>query len=73
MKRIGRTIVAVSMAFLAFTMTVFAEPSASQLRDEKTKTKQKIEKLESEMTSVMRNCWMPVKFIRSISPSESWI
>ena len=55
MKRIGRTIVAVSMAFLAFTMTVFAEPSASQLRDEKTKTKQKIEKLESEMTSVMRN------------------
>jgi len=55
MKKIGRTIVAVSMAFLAFTMTVFAEPSASQLRDEKTKTKQKIEKLESEMTSVMRN------------------
>lgn len=55
MRRIGRTIIAVSMAFLAFTMTVFAEPSASQLRDEKTKTKQKIEKLESEMTSVMRN------------------
>ena len=53
MKRIGRTIVAVSMAFLAFTMTVFAEPSASELRDEKAKTKQKIEKLESEMTSVM--------------------
>lgn len=55
MKKIGRSFIAAAMASLIFATTVFAEPSVSELRDEKTKAKQKIEKLESEMTSVMAN------------------
>lgn len=53
MKKIGRTLIAAAMASLIFATTVFAEPSVSELRDEKAKAEAKIEKLESEMTSVM--------------------
>lgn len=55
MKRIGKALVAASMASLIFATTVFAEPTVNELRDEKAAAEDKLEKLESEMTGIMTN------------------
>ena len=54
MKKFGRALVAAMMASLMFTTTVFAVPSASELRQDKKETEEKIESLEKQMTSVMK-------------------
>lgn len=53
MKKIGRAFVAAGMASLIFATTVFAEPSVGELRNQKTTAKQKLEKLEKDMTATM--------------------
>ena len=53
MKKIGRALVAATMASLIFTTTVFAEPSVNELRDDKKKAQDKIESLEKQMVETM--------------------
>lgn len=53
MKKIGRAFIAAGMASLIFATTVFAEPSVGELRNQKATAKQKLEKLEKNMTATM--------------------
>ncbi len=55
MKRIGRAFVAATMASLIFATTVFAEPSVGTLRNNKAAAEKKLEKLETQMTGVMKD------------------
>ncbi len=55
MKRIGRAFVAAAMASLIFATTVFAEPTVGTLRNEKAAAEKKLEKLETQMTGVMKD------------------
>lgn len=54
MKRIGKALLATAMASMIFTTTVFAVPSANELRQDKKETEEKIESLEKKMTSIMK-------------------
>lgn len=55
MKRIGRALIAAGLASLIFATTVFAEPSVGELQNQKATAKQKLEKLEKDMTTTMSN------------------
>lgn len=53
MKKIGRAFVAAAMASMIFATTVCAEPTVNELKNEKAAAQEKLEKLESQMTSTM--------------------
>lgn len=54
MKKIGKALVAVLLTSSMLAATAFAEPSESELRQEKRETEARIESLEDEMTNIMK-------------------
>ncbi len=53
MKKLLRVMVAAVMASIIFTSTVFATPSVGQLKEDKKKAEEQLQKLETKMTNVM--------------------